>query len=95
MFKRYIEIDTAPYEVPDDEAAARYGLPQQVRFCAKCGISNQRPNAARSEFTLVADSEKKSHPLRRGRRLRCLQLLGGKAPNDRLGRARKGTAGHL
>jgi N-acetyl sugar amidotransferase len=60
MFKRYIEIDTAPYEVSDDEATARYGLPQQVRFCAKCGISNQRPNAARSEFTLVADSEKKA-----------------------------------
>jgi N-acetyl sugar amidotransferase len=57
-FKRYIEIDTSSFEVPDDRADARYGLPRTVRFCQRCGITNQRPNAARSEFALVTDSEK-------------------------------------
>jgi N-acetyl sugar amidotransferase len=31
--------DTGPLE-------AKYGLPQQVRFCRRCVISNQRPNSA-------------------------------------------------
>ncbi len=37
----------------------RYGLPEEVRFCKHCVISNQRPNSA-VEFTHTKDSKKKT-----------------------------------
>jgi len=30
----------------DSDLAVRYGLPQEVKFCSRCVISNQRPNSA-------------------------------------------------
>lgn len=38
---------------------AKYGLPVDVRFCARCVISNQRPNSA-VEFKHTAASKKKT-----------------------------------
>jgi len=35
-----------------------YGLPEEVRFCKRCVVSNQRPMSAR-EFTIDAKNEKK------------------------------------
>lgn len=37
----------------------KYGLPQEVSFCKKCVISNQRPNSA-VEFQHTANSKKKT-----------------------------------
>jgi len=38
---------------------AKYGLPQDVRFCRKCVVSNQRPNSA-IEFEHTANTKKKT-----------------------------------
>ena len=38
---------------------AKYGLPNEVKFCKSCVISNQRPNSA-IEFSHVAGSLKKT-----------------------------------
>jgi len=42
-----------------DDLHAKYGLPQQVAFCKKCIISNQRPNSA-LEFQHTSNSKKKT-----------------------------------
>lgn len=38
---------------------ARFGLPREVRFCARCVISNQRPSSA-VEYTHTRDSKKET-----------------------------------
>ena len=43
ILKRYEEIDYALFE--GDACEARYGLPEEVKFCKACVISNQRPNS--------------------------------------------------
>lgn len=58
MLKRHQPIDLAQFAPDLDTPHARYGLPSDVRFCKKCGISNQRPNAAKSEYALVTESPK-------------------------------------
>jgi N-acetyl sugar amidotransferase len=40
-----------------DPVKAKYGLPEDVLFCSKCVISNQRPNSA-VEYEHVKDSKK-------------------------------------
>jgi N-acetyl sugar amidotransferase len=46
------------FEQHDDaKLEARYGLPESVRFCKKCVISNQRPNSA-VEFQHTSESKK-------------------------------------
>lgn len=40
------DIDLAPYGTAKGSAQTKYGLPQEVKFCRKCVISNQRPNSA-------------------------------------------------
>ena len=40
-----------------DRNEAFYGLPQNVIFCTRCVISNQRPSSA-AEHTHTADSKK-------------------------------------
>jgi N-acetyl sugar amidotransferase len=45
------------YELPKDQLEASYGLPKQVKFCAKCVMSNQRPASA-IEFKHTKDSKK-------------------------------------
>ena len=42
-----------------DSLEAKFGLPQQVRFCKKCVISNQRPNSA-IEYAHTKDTIKKT-----------------------------------
>ena len=43
---------------PDiDTPAARYGLPQEVKFCRRCVVSNQRPNST-VEFKSKSDTPK-------------------------------------
>jgi len=39
-------VDIARFNVVEDSLEAKYGLPTEVKFCAKCVISNQRPNSA-------------------------------------------------
>jgi N-acetyl sugar amidotransferase len=39
-----VELDR--FNVEAENLEAKYGLPQDVRFCARCVISNQRPNSA-------------------------------------------------
>ena len=33
-------------DLKNDELTAKFGLPNEVRFCKICTISNQRPNSA-------------------------------------------------
>lgn len=42
---------------PGSKTAPLYGLPEQVRFCQRCVISNQRPNSS-VEFQHTRDSKK-------------------------------------
>lgn len=43
-FKRFVNIDYAKYQ-KDCDLEVYYGLPEDVAFCSKCVISNQRPNS--------------------------------------------------
>ena len=47
----------AQYDTDPDKVEAFYGLPDEVRFCVNCVISNQRPNST-VEFQHTADSRK-------------------------------------
>ena len=42
---RYVEIDYSKYapDLPEDQLETYYGLPQNVRFCKECVMSNQNP----------------------------------------------------
>ena len=42
----------------DNKALAFYGLPQEVKFCTKCVISNQRPSSD-VEFRSKKETKKK------------------------------------
>ncbi|MEM7166194.1 MAG: N-acetyl sugar amidotransferase [Planctomycetota bacterium] len=37
------EINVPEFELPELDVAGRYQLPEEVRYCTKCVISNQRP----------------------------------------------------
>lgn len=58
-------IERSLYEAPADRLEAWYGLPRDVRFCARCVISNQRPNStvefkhtrASTKTTIAFDAE--------------------------------------
>jgi N-acetyl sugar amidotransferase len=39
-------VDISRFNVAEDSLEAKYGLPNEVKFCTKCVISNQRPNSA-------------------------------------------------
>jgi len=47
------------FEGVESELEAKYGLPQEVAFCKKCVISNQRPNSS-VEFRHTSDSKKET-----------------------------------
>ncbi len=49
----------AKFSQPDSQLEAKYGLPQEVKFCKKCIISNQRPNSA-IEFQHTSESKKET-----------------------------------
>ncbi len=50
-------IDTSPYETDTPQGEPKFGLPNDVAFCRRCVISNQRPNSA-VEFKHTRDSAK-------------------------------------
>jgi N-acetyl sugar amidotransferase len=50
-------IDTKEFSPDNIKPTAKYGLPQQVEFCSRCVISNQRPNSA-VEYKHTKDSKK-------------------------------------
>ena len=52
-------IDKAPFSPDNKNPSTKYGLPQEVVFCKRCVISNQRPNSA-VEYTHTRDSKKKT-----------------------------------
>ena len=61
-------MEKIPYPAPVDlslfapdapASTPKYGLPSDVAYCAKCVISNQRPNSA-VEYTHTKDSKKKT-----------------------------------
>lgn len=59
--KRFVPIDYAKYapDLPEEEREAYYGLPQTVRFCTECVMSNQKPNSC-YEFEHTIRSKKKT-----------------------------------
>lgn len=50
-------IDTEAYRPDHPDPQTMYGLPQNIEFCRKCVISNQRPNST-VEFKHTAKSKK-------------------------------------
>ncbi len=57
LIKKPQPIDLTQFDLPAEQLATKYGLPQQVKFCKKCTISNQRPNSA-VEYKHTKDSKK-------------------------------------
>ncbi len=56
-YRRHLDIDLSQFDASINDPETKYGLPQEVKFCASCVISNQRPNSA-VEFKHTADSKK-------------------------------------
>ena len=52
-------VDESKFLVPQSSAETFYGLPQEVVYCRKCVISNQRPNSA-VEYAHTKDTAKKT-----------------------------------
>jgi N-acetyl sugar amidotransferase len=52
-------VDFAPFSSDDPNPSTLYGLPQEVAFCKKCVISNQRPNSA-VEYEHTKASQKRT-----------------------------------
>lgn len=50
-------VDLSLYKEDDNDVHVKYGLPNEVAFCKKCVISNQRPNSA-IEYQHTKDSKK-------------------------------------
>jgi N-acetyl sugar amidotransferase len=57
IHQRDVEISLKDYDPDLEKPATKYGLPQEVRFCTRCVISNQRPNSA-VEYEHTGDSKK-------------------------------------
>lgn len=55
--RRHTEIDYARFAPGINDADTMYGLPQEVAFCKKCVISNQRPSSS-IEFQHSQDEKK-------------------------------------
>ena len=49
--------DLSRFSKPEEELEVLYGLPRNVRFCAKCNMSNQQPMSS-NEYTHNKDSTK-------------------------------------
>lgn len=54
---RHRHFDLTPFESESGPHPTRYGLPQDVEFCSRCVISNQRPNSA-VEYGHTTESKK-------------------------------------
>ena len=46
ILKRHVPIDMEPFSPHASAVPAKYGLPEEIAFCPRCLISNQRPNSA-------------------------------------------------
>jgi len=57
--KAITDIDLSPFEKREGPFAVKYGLPQEVRFCKRCVMSNQR-NIANVEYKHTVHSKKKT-----------------------------------
>lgn len=53
------DVDKAIFKAEAVDLPTKYGLPQEVVFCKRCVISNQRPNSA-VEYAHTKDSKKKT-----------------------------------
>ncbi|WP_241059245.1 hypothetical protein [Achromobacter xylosoxidans] len=58
-YPRRREFDIEPFKKESPPHGTLYGLPEEVAFCQKCVISNQRPNSA-VEYGHTKDSKKKT-----------------------------------
>lgn len=56
-FERHVDIDFAPFKQESGPFPTRYGLPEEVKFCKSCVVSNQRPNST-VEFKNTAGARK-------------------------------------
>lgn len=56
-YLRSIELDYAKFE--GDQLEAKYGLPNDIKFCRKCVMSNQRPNSC-AEYKHTKESKKET-----------------------------------
>jgi len=59
VFPRHRPFSSAPFEAAEPQGEPKYGLPDEVAFCSRCVISNQRPNSA-VEYAHTRDSKKKT-----------------------------------
>lgn len=59
LYPKSVKIDLSKYSpsTPTSQLEAKYGLPQEVRFCKTCVISNQRPTSA-VEYKHTSGSKK-------------------------------------
>jgi len=53
------KVNLGKFEGMEGALEVKYGLPQEVRFCKKCVISNQRPNST-IEYAHTRDSKKET-----------------------------------
>jgi N-acetyl sugar amidotransferase len=53
------EVDKSRFAPDAKNSEAKYGLPQEVAYCKRCVISNQRPNSA-VEYNHTKESKKKT-----------------------------------
>lgn len=58
-YKLPSDVDLNKFMVADEKLEAKYGLPSEVKFCAKCVISNQRPNSA-VEYKHTKETQKET-----------------------------------
>lgn len=59
IVKKPEAVDLAPFENSQGNLEVKYGLPEEIKFCKKCVISNQRPNSA-VEYAHTKSSLKKT-----------------------------------
>ena len=50
-------VDLSKFQVEEEHAEVKYGLPREVKFCRSCVVSNQRPNSA-VEYQHTIESKK-------------------------------------
>ena len=60
-YPRHMPVDTGKYAPELNDPETYYGLPQNVEFCSRCVISNQRPNSA-VEFAILKPWDERPPP---------------------------------
>ncbi len=54
-----VRLNPASFAESINNPEIKYGLPEEIEFCARCGVSNQRPSST-VEFKHTAQSKKKT-----------------------------------